>query len=89
MFHQWRGRLGVPSARTGERGALLALSLLWQSAHKLRSRPSLNAVKSPLDDMVGDNRWHDAAWRPLTRLTAITARIWSGFTKAPRLAKCI
>jgi hypothetical protein len=27
---------------------LFASSLLWQSAHRLRSGPSLNAVKSPL-----------------------------------------
>src|SRR5262249_2045551 len=46
-FHGWRGSLGVPSARTGERGALFLSRWSWQSAHRLRSLPSLNAVKSP------------------------------------------
>ena len=42
------GPKGVPSARAGARGALFLSRLLWQSAHKQRSRPSRNAVKSPL-----------------------------------------
>src|SRR5215831_6896963 len=43
-FHGWFGSDGVPSTLTAYRGALLASSLLWQSAHRLRSWPSLNAV---------------------------------------------
>jgi hypothetical protein len=37
----------VPSSRTGARGLLVRSSLLWQSVHRLRSWPSLNAAKSP------------------------------------------
>jgi len=42
-FHGWFGSEGVPSSRTGARGALFLSSPLWQSAHRLRSGPSLNA----------------------------------------------
>ena len=43
----WFGSEGVPSSRTGARGLLVRSSLLWQSAHRLRSLPSLNAERRP------------------------------------------
>ena len=53
-----------PKSRTPH-GALFASSLLWQSARRLWSGPSLSAMKSSLClDMVGDCRWRDAASFP-------------------------
>jgi hypothetical protein len=51
--------------RVRRTGALFASSLLWQSARRLWSGPSLSAMKSSLClDMVGDCRWRDAASFP-------------------------
>jgi len=47
LFQGWFGPLGVPSSRTGKRGTLLPSSWAWHATHKLRSGPSLNALKSP------------------------------------------
>src|SRR5215831_12994608 len=62
-FHGWFGPEGVPSSRTGARGLLVRSSLLWQSAHRLRSQaePERGEVAPMRHDMVGDGRWGDAA----------------------------
>jgi hypothetical protein len=58
-------KIRVIRNRVRRTGALFASSLLWQSARRLWSGPSLSAMKSSLClDMVGDCRWRDAASFP-------------------------
>ena len=53
-----------PKSRTPH-GGIVRVELLWQSARRLWSGPSLSAMKSSLClDMVGDCRWRDAASFP-------------------------